>query len=62
MNIVFIRDGFPGVSKTPQICKQEGNVLSPLVYFHKAKGASQEDFDAAVNFLIRQAEKTIKPK
>lgn len=60
MEIVFVRDGFPGLSKTPQICKKEGNTLYPLVYFKKAKNADQKDFDAAVSFLIGQAEKTMK--
>ena len=60
MEIQFARDGLPGVSKQPAIVKVEGNTLYPVVYFQKAKGASQRDFDAVVNFLIAQAEKTIK--
>lgn len=60
MEIQFARDGLPGVSKQPAIVKVENNTLYPIVYFQKAKGASKEDFDAVVNFLINQAEKTIK--
>lgn len=60
MEVMFARGGLPGVSKQPTIVKREGTTLTPLVYFRKAKGATQEDFDAAVSFLIRQAEKTMK--
>lgn len=60
MEIQFVRDGLPGVSKQPTIVKKEGNTIYPVVYFQKAKGASQRDFDAVVNFLISQAEKTMK--
>ena len=60
MNIVFVRNGIPGITKNPAICKQESNALFPIVYFTKPKNAEQKDFDAAVNFLIAQAEKTIQ--
>ena len=61
MEIQFVRNGLPGISKQPTIVKKEGNTLYPIVYFQKPKGASQKDFDAAVDFLIAQAEKTIRP-
>lgn len=60
MEIQFVRNGLAGVTKQPTIVKKEGNTLYPIVYFQKPKGASQKDFDAAVNFLIAQAEKTMK--
>lgn len=60
MEIQFVRNGLPGVTKQPTIVKKEGNTLYPIVYFKKPKGASQDDFDAAVNFLILQAKKTMK--
>lgn len=60
MEIMFARDGLPGVSKQPTIVKREGTTITPLVYFQKAKGATQKDFDVAVSFLIGQAEKTMK--
>lgn len=60
MEIQFVRNGLPGISKQPTIVKKEGNTLYPIVYFQKPKCASQKDFDAAVDFLIAQAEKTMK--
>ena len=60
MEIMFAREGLPGVSKQPTIVKREGSTITPILYFQKAKGAEQKDFDAAVNFLIGQAEKTMK--
>lgn len=60
MEIMFARDGLPGRSKQPTIVKKEGNKITPIVIFQKAKGAEQKDFDAAVAFLIGQAEKTMK--
>ena len=60
MNIVFLRDGCAPFSKQPTICKMVDNSIIPIVYFQKPKHAPQADFDAAVNFIIRQAEKTIQ--
>lgn len=60
MEIQFVRNGLPGISKQPAIVKKEGNTIYPLLYFQKAKNATQKDFDAVVDFLIRQAEKTMK--
>lgn len=60
MEIQFVRNGLPGVTKQPTIVKVDGNTLYPIVYFTKPKNASQKDFDAAVDFLILQAEKTMK--
>ena len=60
MEIMFARDGVPGVSKEPTILKREGNAIEPILYFRKAKGATKDEFDAAVAFLITQAEKTMK--
>ena len=60
MEIKFVRNGLPGVNKQPTIVKKEGNTLYPIVYFQKPKNASKKDFDAAVDFLILQAEKTMK--
>lgn len=60
MEIVFLRHGCPPFSKQPTICKKVDNCISPIVYFQKPKNASKADFDAAVNFIIRQAEKTIQ--
>ena len=57
---MFAREGLPGVSKQPTIVKREGNTITPILFFQKAKTAKDEDFDAAVNFLISQAEKTMK--
>lgn len=60
MEIVFVRNGLNRITKKPVICKKENGVLTPIVYFQKPAGANQKDFDAAVDFLIKQAEKTIK--
>lgn len=60
MEIMFVREGLPGVSKQPTIVKREGDTITPILFFQKAKAAKDEDFDAAVAFLIGQAEKTIK--
>lgn len=60
MEIMFARDGLLGITKQPTIVKKEGNSITPILFFQKAKRASKEDYDAAVNFLIAQAEKTMK--
>ena len=46
--------------RTPKVCKKVGNHIEPIVLFVKPKEAAQKDFDAAVGFLIAQAEKTMK--
>lgn len=60
MEIVFARDGIPGYSKQPTICKKEGNTLTPILFFAKSKLATKVEFLAVSEFLIKQAEKTIK--
>lgn len=60
MEIVFAKEGIPRVSTRPMILKKEGATLTPILYFKKAKNATESEFNDAVNFLIRQAEKTMK--
>ena len=40
------------VTKRPCVYKKVGNTLYPIIYFHKAKNASNGDFEALYNYII----------
>lgn len=40
------------VTKRPCIYKQVGNTLYPIMYLHKAKNVTNEEFDNLVKYLI----------
>ena len=56
MEIVFVRDGIPGVCKQSALMKKEGNALYPIMFFQKAKNATQQDYDAVINFVKQKLE------
>lgn len=35
MELIFDKNGLPGVIKSPVIYEKHGNVLTPVLYFHK---------------------------
>jgi len=37
--------------KRPAICKKEGDALVPVMFFQKAKNATDADFEQLINFL-----------
>ena len=37
--------------KRPAICKKEGDVLVPVMFFQKAKNATDADFEQLIDFL-----------
>lgn len=59
IDISFARDGISGLCKSPAIIKQEDNVGSPIAYLKKAKGATQEEFDAVADYLFPLSVKPI---
>ena len=42
------------LTKRPCIYKKVDNVLYPVLYFQKAKGATNEDYEKIVEHLIRK--------
>lgn len=40
------------ITKRPCVYKKVGNTLYPIMYFQKAKNASNEDFEMVYNHLI----------
>ena len=42
------------LTKRPCIYKRVGNTLYPVLYFQKAKGATNEDYEKIVEHLIRK--------
>lgn len=48
------------ITKRPCVYKKVGNALYPIMYFHKAKNASNEDFEMVYNYLIEREGKSIK--
>lgn len=48
--IEFIVDR--SITKWPCVYKKVGNILYPIMYFHKAKNASNEDFEMVYNHFI----------
>ena len=56
MEIVFVRNGIPGFCKQPALMKKESNALYPIMFFQKAKNATQQDYDAVINFVKQKLE------
>ena len=55
LELIFDKDGCPGLFKGPVIYRKYGNTLIPVVYLRKPKNVSQEEFDKIVNFVITNA-------
>lgn len=56
MELVFDKDGCRGITKSPVIYeKKDGNVLTPVLYFHKPKNVPQEKFEQVVRIIINRA-------
>ena len=53
---MFARDGIRGVCKEPVILKKEGDIITPLMYFRRAKSASEQEYNDVVNFVKRKLE------
>ena len=45
------------LTKRPCIYARTGNVLHPILYFQKAKGASEEEFERVLRILIPKTNK-----
>lgn len=57
MEIMFAREGLPGVTEQPTLVKREGDTITPLVIFQKAEDATETEYNAVINFLIMRLEK-----
>lgn len=55
MELIFDKS----LTKRPCVYKRVANTLHPVLYFHKAKNAMNEDFEAVVDFLIKRTRKKI---
>lgn len=42
------------LTKRPGVYKKVDNILYPILYFQKANGATNEDFEKIVKHLIRK--------
>ena len=55
MEIMLAKQGVPGITKRPVLLVKNGDYgYYPIVYFQKAKGIEQKDFDAVINFVEQQ--------
>ena len=56
MEIMLAKQGVPRITKRPVLLvkSEKVNGAYPIVYFQKAKGIKQEDFDAVINFIEQQ--------
>ncbi len=43
------------LTKRPGLYKRIGNAIHPVIYFQKAKNASDEEFNEIMEFLINKA-------
>ncbi len=57
MELIFDKEGCPGITKSPVIYEKNGNVLTPVLYFRKPKNVPQEKFDQVVRTIINRAKK-----
>lgn len=42
------------LTKRPCIYKEVGNALVPVMYLQKAKGATDEDFEKIIDFIVNK--------
>ena len=55
VELIYDKDGCPGITKSPVIYVKDGNCYTPVVYFHRPKNVPKEKFEMVVEFLIKNA-------